>query len=232
MKNSFSIVTELTYTNGTDEFRPDITPLFNGVSLSFVEVKKPNSKDGIKAAYDRMNTCVQNKKFRRFINLTQIMVFSNNSPYDDNEVVPLEGAFYALSCYEKLFFNHFRDEDLFPVLSHAAARTAFPSSADWQTILKSAENPLTVPESSAARNTRTETARFGSPADAGGFHLRRRSGFPGSRPKPARRKKPSAARVPPTVSGLFRLILHYCLASKDSSLRSLSSRTTMSSSLA
>lgn len=111
-KNSFSVVTELTYKNGTDEFRPDITLLINGIPLSFIEVKKPNNKNGIKAEYDRMNTRVQNKKFRRFINLTQIMVFSNNSPYDDNEVVPLEGAFYAASSYENLFFSHFREEDL------------------------------------------------------------------------------------------------------------------------
>lgn len=111
-KNSFTVVTELTYKNGADEFRPDIIPLINGIPLAFVEVKKPNNKNGIKAEYDRMNTRVRNKKFRRFINLTQIMVFSNNSPYDDNEVIPLEGAFYATSSYEKLFFSHFREEDL------------------------------------------------------------------------------------------------------------------------
>lgn len=111
-RNSYSVVTELTYKNGTDEFRPDIIPLINGIPLAFIEVKKPNNKNGIKAEYDRMNTRVRNKKFRRFINLTQIMVFSNNSPYDDNEVIPLEGAFYAASSYEKLFFSHFREEDL------------------------------------------------------------------------------------------------------------------------
>ena len=110
-KNSFNVVTELTYRNGTDEFRPDITPLVNGIPLAFIEVKKPNNKNGIKAEYDRMNTRIQNKKFRRFVNLTQIMVFSNNSPYDDNEVIPLEGAFYAASGYNKLFFSHFREED-------------------------------------------------------------------------------------------------------------------------
>lgn len=110
-KNIFNVVTELTYKNGTDEFRPDITVLINGLPLAFIEVKKPNNKSGIKAEYDRMNTRVQNKKFRRFINLTQIMVFSNNSPYDDSEVVPLEGSFYAASGYKKLFFNHFREED-------------------------------------------------------------------------------------------------------------------------
>lgn len=111
-RNTYSVVTELTYKNGADEFRPDIIPLINGIPLAFIEVKKPNNKNGIKAEYDRMNTRVRNKKFRRFINLTQIMVFSNNSPYDDNEVVPLEGAFYAASSYEKLFFSHFREEDL------------------------------------------------------------------------------------------------------------------------
>ena len=120
-KNSFSVVTELTYKNGSDEFRPDIIPLINGIPLAFVEVKKPNNKNGIRAEYDRMNTRVQNKKFRRFINLTQIMVFSNNSPYDDNEVIPLEGAFYAASSYEKLFFSHFREEDLHLISSVPAA---------------------------------------------------------------------------------------------------------------
>lgn len=109
--NTFNVVTELTYKNGADEFRPDIIPLLNGIPLAFVEVKKPNNKNGIKAEYDRMNMRVQNKKFRRFINLTQIMVFSNNSPYDDSEVIPLEGAFYATSGYEKLFFSHFREEN-------------------------------------------------------------------------------------------------------------------------
>lgn len=109
--NTFNVVTELTYKNGADEFRPDIIPLLNGIPLAFVEVKKPNNKNGIKAEYDRMNMRVQNKKFRRFINLTQIMVFSNNSPYDDSEVIPLEGAFYATGGYEKLFFSHFREEN-------------------------------------------------------------------------------------------------------------------------
>jgi len=109
--NIYNVVTELTYKNGSDEFRPDIIPLINGMPLSFIEVKKPNNKDGIQAEYKRINTRFQNKKFRRFVNITQVMVFSNNSEYDDNEVVPLEGAFYASSSYEKLFFSHFREED-------------------------------------------------------------------------------------------------------------------------
>lgn len=109
--NTFQVVTELTYKNGNDEFRPDITVLINGIPLSFLEVKKPNNKDGIQAEYTRINKRFQNKKFRRFANVTQVMVFSNNSEYDDNEVVPLEGAFYAASSYTRLFFSHFREED-------------------------------------------------------------------------------------------------------------------------
>lgn len=109
--NSYHVVTEMTCKNGSDEFRPDITPLINGIPLAFIEVKKPNNKGGIKAEYDRMLMRVKNKKFRRFINLTQIMVFSNNSEYDDTEAIPLEGAFYSTISYEKLFFSHFREED-------------------------------------------------------------------------------------------------------------------------
>src|SRR5687768_13422308 len=37
--NSFHVVTELTYKNGDDEFRPDIILLINGMPLVFVEVK-------------------------------------------------------------------------------------------------------------------------------------------------------------------------------------------------
>lgn len=110
-QNTYQVVTEFTCKNGSDEFRPDITVLVNGLPLAFVEVKKPNNKDGIQAEYRRMNARSQNKKFRRFINMMQLMVFSNNSEYDDTEVTPLEGAFYATTAYEKFFFSHFREED-------------------------------------------------------------------------------------------------------------------------
>ncbi|WP_308638984.1 type I restriction endonuclease subunit R [Paenibacillus silvisoli] len=109
--NTFQFVTELTYKNGNDEFRPDITVLINGIPLAFVEVKKPNNKDGIQAEYSRINQRSRNKKFQRFVNITQLMVFSNNSEYDDTEVIPLEGAFYATSSYTNLFFSRFREEN-------------------------------------------------------------------------------------------------------------------------
>lgn len=110
-RNSYHVVTELTYQNGEDEFRPDITLLVNGLPLAFIEVKKANNRDGIIAEHTRMNKRFAKKVFRRFANITQIMVFSNNMEYDDNDVEPIEGAFYASSSYEKLFFNRFREED-------------------------------------------------------------------------------------------------------------------------
>lgn len=110
-KNLYHVVTELTYQNGEDEFRPDITLLINGLPLAFIEVKKPNNRDGIIAEHTRMSKRFAKKVFRRFANITQIMVFSNNMEYDDNDVEPIEGAFYASSSYERLFFNRFREED-------------------------------------------------------------------------------------------------------------------------
>ncbi len=110
-RNTCHVVTELTYRNGEDEFRPDITLLINGLPLAFVEVKKPNNRDGIIAEHTRINTRFSKEVFRRFVNITQLMVFSNNMEYDDSDPEPIEGAFYASSSYQKLFFNRFREED-------------------------------------------------------------------------------------------------------------------------
>ena len=96
-KNRFDVLTELTYKNGDEEFRPDITLLINGMPLVFIEVKKPNNKEGILAERNRINQRFQNPKFKKFVNITQLMVFSNNMEYDDEAVLPIEGAFYASS---------------------------------------------------------------------------------------------------------------------------------------
>ena len=109
--NSFHVVTELTCKNGDDEFRPDITLLINGMPLAFIEVKKPNNKDGVLAERDRMNVRFKNKKFRKFINLTQLLVFSNNMEYDNESIVPIQGAFYASTAYQDINFNYFREEE-------------------------------------------------------------------------------------------------------------------------
>jgi type I restriction enzyme R subunit len=109
--NSFHVVTEQPCKKDDDEFRPDITLLINGMPLVFIEVKKPNNLDGIQAEHKRMASRFQNKKFRKFINITQLMVFSNNMEYDDSSPVPLQGAFYSSTSYRKPIFNYFREEE-------------------------------------------------------------------------------------------------------------------------
>lgn len=109
--NSFNMVTELTYKNGEDEFRPDISVLINGIPLSFIEVKKPNNKEGILAERNRINARFKNTKFKKFANITQLLVFSNNNEYDEESITPIQGAFYATSSYNNIFFNCFREED-------------------------------------------------------------------------------------------------------------------------
>ena len=108
--NSFHVVTELPCINGDEEFRPDITLLVNGMPLVFIEVKKPNNKGGIGEERERMGKRAKNLKFRRFINITQFMIFSNNMEYDDGATEPVQGAFYASSAYGKPVFNYFREE--------------------------------------------------------------------------------------------------------------------------
>ena len=109
--NSFHVVTELTYRNGEDEFRPDITLLINGMPLAFIEVKKPNNRNGILEERERMNMRFGNKKLRKFINISQLLVFSNNMEYDTESIVPIQGAFYATTAYQAVDLNCFREEE-------------------------------------------------------------------------------------------------------------------------
>ncbi|MBU1044541.1 MAG: DEAD/DEAH box helicase family protein [Candidatus Omnitrophica bacterium] len=109
--NSFHVVTELTCKNGDDEFRPDITLLINGMPLAFIEVKKPNNIEGVLAERNRINIRFQNNKFRKFINISQVLVFSNNMEYDPNVVEPIQGAFYASTSTGDIDFNYFREEE-------------------------------------------------------------------------------------------------------------------------
>ena len=111
--NTFNVVTELTYKKDDESFRPDIILLINGMPLAFIEVKKPNNKDGVLAEETRIAYRIYNKKFRKFVNLTQLMVFSNNMEYDDSSPLPIEGAFYATASYQKPGFNYFREEEKF-----------------------------------------------------------------------------------------------------------------------
>lgn len=111
--NSFHFTAEFTCKNGQDEFRPDITLFVNGLPLCFVEVKKPNNHGGMVAESKRMNhERFPNRKFRRFINITQLMIFSNNMEYDTmGGIVPIQGAFYCTAARESAPFNCFREEN-------------------------------------------------------------------------------------------------------------------------
>jgi type I restriction enzyme R subunit len=111
--NSFHVVTELPCRNGEEEFRPDITLLINGMPLAFIEVKKPNNREGILAERGRINARFKNKKFRKFINISQILVYSNNMEYDSESIVPIQGAFYSTVSYQNADFNCFREEHTF-----------------------------------------------------------------------------------------------------------------------
>lgn len=111
--NTFHFTAEFTCKNGQDEFRPDITLFVNGLPLCFVEVKKPNNHGGMLAESERMNKeRFPNKKFRRFINITQLMIFSNNMEYDAlGGIVPIQGAFYCTGARTYSPFNCFREEN-------------------------------------------------------------------------------------------------------------------------
>lgn len=111
--NSFHTVTELTYKNDDEEFRPDISVLVNGLPLVFIEVKKPNNKEGIYSERNRIDKRFKNPKFKDFFNLTQFIIFSNNMDYDDLNNSLLQGAFYAPSSYNTPKFNYFREEGNF-----------------------------------------------------------------------------------------------------------------------
>ena len=111
--NVWHVTTELPCEDkDTDEnFRPDITCFVNGLPLAFIEVKKPNNHEGILAERERINKRMSKKCFRRFFNLTQLMIFSNNQEYDNENRVPIQGAFYCCTAKGKAFFNVFREED-------------------------------------------------------------------------------------------------------------------------
>ena len=119
--NTFQVTTEMTCGDkDNDNYRPDITLFVNGLPLAFIEVKKENNHKGILAETDRMNQRFVNPKYRRFLNLTQIMVFSNDMEYDNNGVTPTIGAFYATIGKKNTKYNCFREEgqDSFPIERH------------------------------------------------------------------------------------------------------------------
>ena len=132
-RNLWHCTTEFTCENpeSHDNFRPDITCFVNGLPLAFVEVKIPNNREGILAERARMNRRFSNRAFRPFLNVTQLMIFSNNQKYDNESRVPSQGAFYATNAKANAFFNVFREQQKIEALMPAAW-----ASRDWSPVEK------------------------------------------------------------------------------------------------
>ena len=165
--NVYHCTAEFTCKNGQDEFRPDITLFINGLPLVFIEVKKPNNHGGMVAESDRMNRKrFPNKKFRRFINITQLMIFSNNMEYDaEGGIVPIQGAFYCTAAKISAPFNCFREEnplndDIAPFIKDYPYKDI--DTETEKTILKDFNNQVihTSPEYQTNLNVNTPTNRI------------------------------------------------------------------------
>ena len=120
-KNTFQVTTELTCGNlKMDNYRPDITLFVNGLPLAFIEVKKDNNVKGIQAETERMKVRFQNRAFRRYLNITQIMVFSNDMEYALENRPPIQGAYYAAIGKRDTKYSTFREDtgNLFSVKKH------------------------------------------------------------------------------------------------------------------
>ena len=122
--NSFHLALEVTCQNGQDEFRPDIIVFINGLPLSYIEVKQPNAirdgKTGIQSEQDRTRYRFENRKFRRFNNITQLIALSDNLPYISGQGQQKQGSYYGSNAYSKTKFNAFkeeREEDFFHSLA-------------------------------------------------------------------------------------------------------------------
>ncbi|MDU4516132.1 type I restriction endonuclease [Streptococcus mitis] len=112
--NTFHLALEVTCQNGQDEFRPDIVVFINGLPLSYIEVKQPNvirdGKTGIQSEQDRTRYRFENRKFRRFNNITQLIALSDNLPYISGQGQQKQGSYYASNAYSKTKFNAFKEE--------------------------------------------------------------------------------------------------------------------------
>lgn len=112
--NTFHLSLEVTCKNGQDEFRPDIVVFINGLPLSYIEVKQPNAirdgKTGIQSEQDRTRQRFENRKFRRFNNITQLIALSDNLPYISGQGQQKQGSYYGSNAYSKTKFNAFKEE--------------------------------------------------------------------------------------------------------------------------
>ncbi|WP_368262704.1 DEAD/DEAH box helicase family protein [Clostridium disporicum] len=116
--NDFAVVDELPFNivQGTEEgsFRPDINILVNGIPLAFLEVKKPNNQGGIQKEFERMiKKRLENRDYVKYFNLIQMVCFSNNMEYEDEDNAEdvKAGSFYTTPNGKTTSFSFFREDD-------------------------------------------------------------------------------------------------------------------------
>ena len=120
--NDFCVVNELTFGKEGNEnekdgsFRPDINVFINGIPLAFLEVKRPNNDGGIQAEFNRMlNKRLEKPEYKKYFNMFQLVSFSNNMEYEnEDDAVMAEdikaGSFYTTPNGQKTSFSFFREE--------------------------------------------------------------------------------------------------------------------------
>lgn len=120
--NNFAVVDELTFGKEGSEndkegsFRPDITVLINGIPLGFLEVKHPNNEGGIQAEFNRMlNKRLEKPEYKKYFNMLQVVSFSNNMEYEDEDDSAMAedvkaGSFYTTPNGFRTTFSFFREE--------------------------------------------------------------------------------------------------------------------------
>lgn len=121
-KNNFAVVDELTFGKEGSEsekegsFRPDITVLINGIPLCFLEVKHPNNEGGIQVEFNRMlNKRLEKPEYKKYFNMLQVVSFSNNMEYEDEDDSAMAedvkaGSFYTTPNGLRTTFSFFREE--------------------------------------------------------------------------------------------------------------------------
>ena len=112
--NILQVSYEIPCKKGDDEFRPDATIFVNGMPLAYIEFKKPNAirdgQTGMRSEFLRMNSRFQNKAFRVFHNITQMIAFTDNQEYSEDFGMHTTGSYYCTASYSKAFFNSMHEE--------------------------------------------------------------------------------------------------------------------------
>lgn len=157
-KNHFAFTYELPCKNSDEEFRPDITIFVNGLPLGFIEVKQPNAvrdgQTGISSELSRINDRFKNPKFRKFINITQLIIFSDNQEYSPGS--QSQGVFYATTALRRTKFNTFKEQHFAEELAGQFDKNPLDESLEKE-ILKDTNHPELVASAEYATNKKIGT---------------------------------------------------------------------------